>query len=223
MVPPDEGDDEPFVDAARSASGWPELQKKSVRATEQKREDVVERRARYKEAVVGIEADRLVFIDESGCNIAMTPTRAWAPAGERAEAYRPMHWGDNVTLIGAVRTTGLVALRPMRGAMRTLDFLDFVARDLVPKIRRGDVVVLDNLRQHLDSSVRQMVENAGATLLYLPPYSPELNPIEPFWSRFKKSLRRFEARCVVTLLDAIHEVRRRRVNLRRTFAHCGYA
>lgn len=219
----DEGDDEPIGDASRAAPSRAQLQKKSVRATEQKREDVVARRASYEEAVAGIEAERLVFLDESGCNVAMTPTRAWAPQGERAEAYRPMNWGDNVTLIGAVRTTGLVALRPMRGSMKTLDFLDFVARDLVPKLRRGDVVVLDNLRQHHDRSVRQMVENAGARLLYLPPYSPELNPIEPFWSRFKKGLRRFEARTVTALFDAIRELRRRRVNLRRTFAHCGYA
>jgi transposase len=223
VVPTDECDDEPVGDASRDASSWTHAQKKSLRATEQRRQDVVERRVRYEEAVEGIDADRLVFLDESGCNIAMTPARAWAPEGERVEAFRPMNWGDNVTLIGAVRTTGLVALRSMRGAMKTLDFLDFVARDLVPKLRKGDVVVLDNLRQHHDPSVRRMVENAGASLLYLPPYSPELNPIEPFWARFKKRLRRFEARCVDSLLDAIRELRRQRVNLRQTFAHCGYA
>ena len=126
-------------------------------------------------------------------------------------------------MIGAVRTTGLVALRPMRGAMKTLDFLDFIARDVVPKVKRGDIVVLDNLRQHHNPCVRRMIENAGASLLYLPPYSPELNPIEPFWASFKSQLRRFGARCVDTLFQAIRQLRRRRVNLRRTFAHCGYA
>lgn len=152
----------------------------------------------------------------------MTPKAAWGPTGERVVSHRPMNWGDNVTLMGAVRTTGVVALRPMRGAMTTLDFLDFVSRDLVPKLRAGDVVVLDNLRQHHDPSARRMVERAGATLLYLPPYSPDLNPIEPFWSRFKSALRRYEARTVDALLEAIAELRKRRVNLRKTFAHCGY-
>ena len=153
----------------------------------------------------------------------MTPARAWAPQGERAMAHRPMNWGDNITLIGAVRTTGLVALRPMRGAMKTLDFLDFIARDLVPKLRQRDVVVLDNLRQHRDPSVRLMIENAGARLVYLPPYSPELNPIEPYWSAFKKHLRRLEARTVDALFTAINLVRRRRIRTRGMFAHCGYA
>jgi transposase len=214
---------EPFVDAPSDASRWSHAQKKSVRATEQQREDVIERRARYEEAVEEIDAEQLVFIDESGCNVAMTPARAWAPIGERAPAFRPMNWGDNITLIGAVRTTGLVALRPMRGSMKTLDFLDFVARDLIPKLKPRDVVVLDNLRQHRDASVRSMIENADARLIYLPPYSPELNPIEPYWSAFKKHLRRLEARTVDALFAAIHQVRRRRINLQRMFAHCGYA
>ena len=93
--------------------------------------------------------------------------------------------------------------------MKTLDFLDFVARDLIPKLRERDVVVLDNLRQHRDPSVRVMIANAGARLVYLPPDSPELNPIEPYWSAFKKHLRRHEARTVDTLFAAIDDVRRR--------------
>jgi transposase len=108
------------------------------------------------------------------------------------------------------------------GCEKTLEFLDFVARDLIPKLREHDVVVLDNLRQQRDPSVRLMIENAGARVIYLPPYSPELNPSEPYWSAFKKHLRRLEARTVDTLLAAIDLVRRRRISTRRVFAHCGY-
>jgi len=153
----------------------------------------------------------------------MTPRCAWAPEGERAEAFRPVNWGDNVTLIGAIRTTGVVALRSMRGAMKTLHFLEFVARHLVPRLRRGDIVVLDNLRQHKDPLVRQMIENVGAEVLYLPPYSPEYNPIEPFWNAFKSRLRRVAARTTEALLAAIGALRRTRFSMQNFFTHCGYA
>lgn len=153
----------------------------------------------------------------------MTPRCAWAPEGERAEAFRPMNWGQNVTLIGAIRTTGVVALHTMRGAMRTMHFLEFVARHLAPRLRAGDVVLLDNLRQHKDPLVRRMIEKAGAEVLYLPPYSPEYNPIEPFWAAFKSHLRRVEARTTEALFAAIAALRRTRFEMRNFFTHCGYA
>jgi transposase len=200
VVPSDEGPHEQVSDAPRASSRGSDPQKKPVCATEQQREAVVARRAEFERDLEEVDAEQLIFIYESGCNIAMKPARAWAPQGERAMAHRPMNWGDNITLIGAVRTTGLVALRPMRGAMKTLDFLDFVTRDLIPNLRERDVVVMDNLQQHRDPSVRLMIENAGARVVYLPPYSPELNPIGPYWSAFKKHLRRLEARTVDAFL-----------------------
>lgn len=93
---------EPVRDVARSASSRSDVQKKAFRAAEQQREDVIERREAFEARIAGVDPDRLVFIDESGCNVAMTPRCAWAPEGERAEAFRPVNWGDNVTLIGAI-------------------------------------------------------------------------------------------------------------------------
>ena len=218
----DAGDDQSFGSAAGAAPCGADVQKKALRASEQRREEVIARRAAYQEIVATIDANKLIFIDESGCNLSMTPRCAWSLAGVRAEAFRPMNWGKNVTMIGAVRTTGLVTLRSMEGAMKTMDFLQFVARDLVPKLKLDDVVVLDNLRQHHDPRVRLMIENAGAKVLYLPPYSPDLSPIEPYWSAFKAYLRRFEARTKEALFDAIHAVRKQRIPTRNFFTHCGY-
>ena len=222
MATSDAGDDQSFGSAAGAAPCGADVQKKALRASEQRREEVIARRAAYQEIVATIDANKLIFIDESGCNLSMTPRCAWSLAGVRAEAFRPMNWGKNVTMIGAVRTTGLVTLRSMEGAMKTMDFWQFVARNLVPKLKLDDVVVLDNLRQHHDPRVRLMIENAGAKVLYLPPYSPDLSPIEPYWSAFKAYLRRFEARTKEALFDAIHAVRKQRIPTRNFFTHCGY-
>ena len=156
------------------------------------REDVVHKREEFLKKISGIDFRSLVFLDESGCNTAMTPSHAWALVGERVPGTRPMNWGGNVTMMGAIRAEGLVALKPMDGSMKTDDFVGFIANYIVSKLKKGDVVVLDNLRQHHNRAVRELVVNAGADVLYLPPYSPELNPIEQFWSKFKSLLRRIE-------------------------------
>ena len=186
------------------------------------REDVVHKREEFLKKISGIDFRSLVFLDESGCNTAMTPSHAWALVGERVPGTRPMNWGGNVTMMGAIRAEGLVALKPMDGSMKTDDFVGFIANYIVSKLKKGDVVVLDNLRQHHNRAVRELVVNAGADVLYLPPYSPELNPIEQFWSKFKSLLRRIEERTRDGLFAAIKRLRRRVFVMLGFFKSCGY-
>jgi transposase len=205
---------------------WLELgcrSKKSFSASEQDRPDVEARRQAFWSEVALIPRGRLIFLDESGCNTAMTPRYARAPIGERAQASRPVNRGKNISIVGAVRLRGVVALRSFEGAINVVKFLDFLERDLLPYTRAGDVLVMDNLSIHRDPKVIAKISQAGVRVLFLPPYSPEFNPIELYWSSFKSTLRRFEARTRHELLDAISlTAETLQLNFRSLFRHAGY-
>ena len=146
---------------------------------------------------------RLVFIDESGAKTNLTRTRGRAPRGQRVIERVPHgHW-QTTTIISAVRTSGPCASFVVNGATDSDVFRCYVRQVLVPELKQGDVVVLDNLQPHKASGVREMIEAAGATLLYLPPYSPDFNPIENMWSKVKQFLRSAAARTFDSLLAAI--------------------
>jgi transposase len=152
-----------------------------------------------------VAPDRLVFLDESGAQTSMTRTRGRAARGRRVVAKVPGgHW-KIVTMISAVRTAGPFAAATIVGATDSDVFLTYVREVLAPRLRPGDVVVMDNLSPHKASGVRETIESAGATLRYLPPYSPDFNPIENMWSKVKGKLRSLAARSVQSLHDAIGE------------------
>ena len=132
---------------------------------------------------------RLVFVDESGANTKMTRLRGRAPGGERLRAHVPHGRYQTSTLIAGIRLEGPCAPWLFEGPMDGEMFLAWVRQGLAPALRPGDVVILDNLATHKVRGVREAVEAAGARLLYLPPYSPDFNPIEPMWSKIKQSLR----------------------------------
>src|SRR3954468_8882059 len=179
------------------------FKKKSVPAAEQNRPDVKEKRECWHEQLQGIDPDRFVFIDESGAKTNMTRTRGRAPRGVRViEPVPHGHW-QTTTMIAAVRTTGPCAAAVVSGATDSDVFRAYVQHVLVPDLKSGDVVVLDNLQPHKAAGVREMVEEAGATLLYLPPYSPDYNPIENMWSKVKQFLRSAAARTQQALSEAI--------------------
>lgn len=160
-------------------------------------------REAYLAEVAGIAAERLVVVDESGCTTSMTRTRGRAPRGQRVhDAVPGGHW-KVTTLIGAVRVGGVAAAVSVEAATDGPLFLAFVRDALVPALRPGDVVVMDNLGAHKVKGVREAVEGAGARLLYLPPYSPDLNPIEMAISKVKSLLRKVERRTVDALQSAI--------------------
>ncbi len=203
MDPPNVRAGELVHDAPYGQARGAHLQKKAFRATEQTRPDVEELRRQFLEEVEEIAPGDLVFLDEAGCNTTLAPRCAWAPRGQRAPDNRPANRGKNISMIGAIRVDDILALEPVEGAVNGPTFEDFVERHLVPKLRATDVVVMDNVRFHKGSRVRELIEETGAQLWFLPPYSPQLNPIELFWSAFKARLRRLRARTQDALFDAI--------------------
>jgi transposase len=171
-----------------------------------------------------IDPNRLVFLDEAGANIAMGRSHAWVQRGKEYVEARPMNWGDNLTLVGAVRRRGWVTLSTKWRAMTKIRFIEWVHRGLAPRLRRGDVVLLDNLAAHKAPEVRVFIEQRGATLRYLPPYSHDFNPIEPAWALVKKRIRTYAPRTACALRRVARAARYvvTPYHCRQFFAHAGY-
>ena len=209
---------------ARAEAAADDFQKKVIHAAEQQRPDVQARRAAWIVEQVGWEPSRLVFIDESGARTNLTRQYGRCLRGRRLVAYAPHgHW-KTTTLVVALREDGLTAPMVLDGAMNGRAFLAYVRQVLVPVLRPGDLVVLDNLSSHKSVSVREAIEQVGAHLVYLPPYSPDLNPIELAFSKLKWLLRSAAERTVNALwsrlgqlLDAFPPQQ-----CRNYFRHCGY-
>jgi transposase len=172
-----------------------------------------------------LDPERVVFIDETWAKTNMTRTHGYAPRGERLIDAAPHgHW-HTTTFVGALRADGLVAPLVVDGAINGELFRAYVEQVLVPELRPGDVVVLDNLGSHKVAGVRRAIEPAGCQLLFLPPYSPDLNPIENAFSKLKRLLRRAAERtldglwsAIGRLLDEFHPA-----ECRNYLRHCGYA
>jgi len=165
-----------------------------------------------------------VFLDEAGFNLAMTRERARSKRGERAYSHKPARRGGNISLVGAVRLSGASVLYPYDGAVNSEHFLSFLEHHLIPSLQIGDTVVMDNLRVHHIQPVREMFGNAGIGLLYLPPYSPELNPIEEAWSCIKAVFRKLEARTIEAFVEVLRIAKETvtKVKLEGWFRHAGY-
>jgi len=145
----------------------------------------------------------LVFVDESGAKTNMTRLYGRAMAGQRAIDDTPCgHW-CTTTMISSVRLDGSTACMVVDGATNKEVFQAYVRHILLPTLKAGDVVVLDNLSAHNNKAVRDLIESVGAELWYLPPYSPDLNPIEKMWSKIKAILRTLKARTEESLINAI--------------------
>lgn len=155
--------------------------------------------------VQGLLAKDLIFIDESGVNLALTRLRARAVKGERAHGERPHNRGKNVSLIGAIGLEGIIAQVALMGSTNGLTFEAFIARKLVPKLWEGACVIMDNCSIHKGKEIERLIEQAGARLIYLPPYSPEFSPIENCWSKIKAILRKIGARTYPDLAKALEQ------------------
>lgn len=145
----------------------------------------------------------LVFLDETGAKTNMTRRYGRAKGGERAHDKAPAGRWETTTLVSAVGTRGPLAPLLLEGPMDADAFTAWVEQFLVRELRQGDVVVMDNLSSHKAQQVRSLIEKAGAKLLYLPPYSPDLNPIEKMWSKIKALLRGAKARTQEALEKAV--------------------
>jgi transposase len=150
-----------------------------------------------------MDGRRLKFVDESGVNLAMTRLYGRAPRGTRVIGSVPQNYGSNVTILGTLGVQGLQAAMTVEGATDTDVFRTYIKRVLGPTLRPDDLVVMDNLRAHKAVGVQQALARRGARLLYLPPYSLDLSPIEPCWSKVKTALRKAKARTRDALDTAI--------------------
>ncbi len=147
----------------------------------------------------------LVFIDEAGVSLAMSYNYGWARPGEKPVIERPMR-GKNITLIGAIALDGPRALRRVEHSVNGDEFVRFLREDLCPNLNPGDVVVMDGPKVHRVAGVAEALAEVGATPLYLPAYSPELNPIEMTWSWMKQALRKLAPRKIGVLREAINQI-----------------
>ena len=167
---------------------------------------------------------RLKFIDESGVNLGLTRLFGRAAPGQRVVEATPGDSGAHYTLIAALSWQGVQAPWVLEGSMDGAAFEVYIAQVLVPTLRRGDIVLIDNLSPHKAPHIRQLIETKGARLEFLPPYSPNFNPIELCWSKVKTALRAAKARTFESLLDALANafgsVSHR--DIEAWFAHCGY-
>ena len=178
--------------------------KKTKHADERNRPDVQKARESFREETRPIEPGRLVFVDETGVTTAMTPTYGRAPRGERVVDSAPASW-ESMTVIAALGLDGVRSPMTVVGSSNAATFLAYVEQTLVPALRAGDVVVFDNLSSHFTPGVAEAIARVGARVLPLPPYSPDLNPIEEMFSKVKECLRRIGARTKSLLIDAIGE------------------
>jgi transposase len=168
---------------------------------------------------------RFVFVDETAVNTAMTRRYGRAPRGERAHDAAPRNYGAHTSVIGAMGLRGLVAALTVEGAVDTDCFNAYAEQVLRPRLRRGDVVVLDNLGAHRASRIEEVAESRGAQVLWLAPYSPDFSPIEQCWSKIKAYLRGVKARTEDELNKALEQAIGlvTKADIRGWFKHCGYS
>jgi transposase len=189
------------------------------------RESVQQERSAFKDLMKIIPADKLIFLDESGCNRALVKSKSWAPRGTRARGLRYSSYGDNLTIIGAVGIRkGPFALKTLKGAVNSKQFVSYIKRTLVPHLRRDDVVIMDNLRPHHAEGVRIAIESAASNVLYLPPYSPDLNPIEFLWGPLKRIIERHAHTSFDDLRSSARQAWRKlsALKVENLYASCGW-
>ncbi|WP_445215585.1 IS630 family transposase [Bradyrhizobium sp. Pa8] len=199
--------------------------KKTLFALEQARADVSRRRQRWRSWQAGLDPGRLVFIDETWIKTNMAPLRGWGPKGARLRGFAPHgHW-RTLTFLGALRHDQLTAPCVFDGPINGECFRAYVKHLLLPTLREGDIVILDNLGSHKSKAVRQMIQAAGARLWYLPPYSPDLNPIEQAFSKIKHWMRQAQKRTIEDtwrhIGHLVHDIQPR--ECANYFANAGYA
>jgi transposase len=179
------------------------VEKKTAHASEQDRPDILKRREDWFEGQPDLDPERLVFIDETWASTNMARRYGRAPRGERLRVGVPHgHW-KTTTFVAGLRLTGMVAPMVLDGPINGVSFQAYVDQVLVPELRPDDIVIMDNLGSHKGAGVREAIEAAGASLLYLPPYSPDFNPIENAFSKLKALLRKAAERTIDGLWNTI--------------------
>jgi transposase len=198
--------------------------KKSLHAAERDTPRVQQARTAYRQRTATLDLRRLKFVDEAGVNLAMTRLYGRAPTGERVIGTVPRNYGENLTLLGALGLQGIQAVMTVEGATDAEVFRAYVKRVLGPTLTPGDIVVMDNLSAHKAAGVQQALARRRARLLFLPPYSPDLSPMELCVSKLKTALRAAKARTRASLDAAIQKALElvTATDAWNWFKHCGY-
>jgi transposase len=175
--------------------------------------------------ISSIESERFVFVDECSSNTSLAPLYGWSRRGERAHQKAPRNWGKNITLVSSIsKKWGMGASLVVEGSTNGTVFQAYVQDVVLPTLKRGQVVVMDNLSAHKGERVLELIEAKGCELIYLPPYSPDFNPIEQAFSKLKSYLRAACARSRDALMEVIGEALRTITvsDAEGYFEHCGY-
>lgn len=167
--------------------------------------DVKAAREEWNKTLKQCDPEKLVFLDESGINTDMSRRYGRAIGGERSVDKAPLNTPANTTILSSVRLNGETAYTTYSGGTTREKFLDYLENVLIPTLHEGDIVVMDNMRTHHVKEVRTLLQKAGMKLLYLPPYSPDFNPIEMMWSKIKAILRKLKIRSLSLLPQGIAE------------------
>ena len=199
--------------------------KKTLHAIEQNREDVKAERDEWRIVQSKMEIDKLVFLDESGTNTGMTRLYGRAPSDERIVDYTPDVRFERTSILSSVRMNGELVPFVYEGALNGDLFKAYILQFLVPTLKNGDIVIMDNLTSHKVAGVVEPIIAFGAKVVYLPPYSPDFNPIEMMWSKVKSYLRKVKARTKESLEKAIAEALYHisQNDIWGWFAECGYS
>jgi transposase len=181
-------------------------------------------RFEYRDWVLKIDPHNLVFVDESGINLGMTRLRGRAKSGERLYDTCHRNRGSNISLMGALSLDGLIATMSLPGSVNTEVFVTYVREILAPQLWRGAFVIMDNLPVHKAQKIQEIITSVGAKVIFLPPYSPDLSPIELCWSKLKQCLRTAKARTVSVINQALTEIINHQISSDDAvgwFEHCG--
>ena len=186
---------------------------------------MAEKRKAWHGIISGFSANNLVFLDESGCNTGMTRRYAYAKGGSRAVDSAPHSKPKNTTILSSIQLDGSLHYTTFSGGTTVERFKQYLEDDLLPHLDCDSVLVMDNMKSHHAKAVKDLLDNSGVRYIYLPPYSPDLNPIEKLWSKVKALLRKFKARTLETLPDAIQRAFRAVTpsDCSGWFCACGYS
>jgi transposase len=196
-----------------------------LHASEQNTEPVHVQRSEFRERMATWLAEKVKCLDESGAKLGMTRLYGRAQGQQRVYDHVPKNYGSSWTMTALISLNGVEAPMVVEGAMDTLTFETYIETQVCPTLRPGDIVIMDNLSAHKSRRVRELIEARGAHLEYLPPYSPDLNPIELCWSKVKTILRSAKAMTADALVDAIRDALLSVTleDIHAWFAHDGYA
>jgi len=164
---------------------------------------VAVKRKAWSGLISGFSTNNLVFLDESGCNTDMTRRYAYAKGGSRAVDSAPLSKPKNTTILSSIQLDGSLHYTTFSGGTTVEKFKQYLEYDLLPCLNRDSVLVMDNMKSHHAKAVKALLDSSGVRYIYLPPYSPDLNPIEKLWSKVKALLRKFKARTLEALPNAI--------------------